>query len=78
MSTQADHGASQEDMRSEAWPGVWTLPDLELVGLRPQLYQMDMPPGQATCSTPVINLLLDGKLLLTQEYKFSSYFKLHS
>lgn len=41
-------------------------------------YQMNMPPSQAACYKPFINLLLDGKLLLTQEYKFSSYFKLGS
>lgn len=57
-----------------AW--VWALPGL--AGLRRWIYQMKMPPGQAACYKPFINLLLDGKLLLTQEYKFSSYFKLDS
>lgn len=63
---------------SEVGPGLWALPGLELVGLRSRIYQMNKPPGQAACYKPFINLLLDRKLLLTQEYKFSSYFKVDS
>jgi hypothetical protein len=61
-----------------AWPRAREPLGLELVGLRPWIYQMSMPPSQAPCYNPLINLLLDEKLLLTQEYKFSSYFKLDS